>query len=205
MRIRYTLLFTALIVLTAIIAGCADRYYLIVDYQVPVITSHLEGQTIQLQIKDLREDKKIFSPEAEEQFSRFKNRYSLAWIKQDGSRALIGEFDLKGIFKKAFAKRLQNLGVLIASNEATHVPVMQLSINHLKIDQLDRKWIATISYEASLSSDTKLIARERVTGSAERIKILGRKGADTVLSDIFTDLLNRLDIVKLFEQAKLIS
>jgi hypothetical protein len=44
---------------------------------------------------------------------------------------------------------------------------------------------------------------ETVVGNAERINIIGRKGADTVISEIFTDMLNRVDIVKLFAQAKL--
>ncbi|MCP3894140.1 MAG: hypothetical protein GY706_05855, partial [Bacteroides sp.] len=73
-----------------------------------------------------------------------------------------------------------------------------------KIDLQDRKWLAKVSYETNLTRDGSLIAREIATGNAERIRIIGRKGADVVLSEIFTDIVNRVNIVHLFQKAKMI-
>jgi hypothetical protein len=42
-----------------------------------------------------------------------------------------------------------------------------------------------------------------VTGSAERLKVMGRGGAEKVIGEIFTEMINRLNIERLFAQAKL--
>lgn len=184
--------------------GCAGRPYLIVDYSLPEASKRLEGQTVQLVIKDLRQESKIFTPSAAAQFEGFKDRYSLAWIENDGTRILAGEHDLKGLFRESFQKRLEILGVRVTDQESSHAPVFEVILRRFKIDLSSRMWQADVSYEATLSKDSQLIARESIQGTAERVKIIGRKGADTVLSDIFSDIINRADIVKLFEQAKLI-
>ena len=60
-----------------------------------------------------------------------------------------------------------------------------------------------MEYEANLTKDSQIIARETVRGSAERVKIIGSREAEKVVGDLFSDILNRLDIEKLFEQAML--
>ena len=61
-----------------------------------------------------------------------------------------------------------------------------------------------MTYTASLSKNDQRIALDKVKGSAQRVKIIGRKGADNTLSDIFSDVINRLNIMNLFRQAQLI-
>lgn len=196
------LVWTACVVV--LLAGCAGRAYLIVDYDLPPESQTLKGQTVMMVIRDLREDRTIFSATAGEQFPGFEDRYSLAWNTQDGTRVLVGEYDLENLFRQAFAKRLERLGVEVASASASYAPVFEVVLKKLKIDLRGRQWVADVVYEANLSRDSHLIAREKITGSAERLRVIGRKGADTVLSEIFSDIINRADIVKLFQQAKLI-
>jgi hypothetical protein len=185
------------------ISGCTGRPYLIVDYRLPPAARQLTGQAVRLEIKDLREDPYIFTPRAKIEFRDFKERYSLAWIKEDNSRDLAGEHDLKGLFAEAFKKRLQMHGVEVVPPERMETPIFEVELKAFKIDLQKHKWLANVSYVVNLSSDGQWIAHQKVVGSAERVKIIGRKGADTVLSEIFTEILNRLDIVHLFEQAKL--
>lgn len=185
------------------LTGCSGRPYLIVDYHLPAATRQLTGQSVRLEIKDLREDPYIFTPRAKIEFRDFKERYSLAWIMEDNSRELAGEYNLKNLFAEAFKKRLQMHGVTIVPQEQMDVPVFEVELKAFKIDLQGRKWLANVSYMTNLSSDGQWIAHQKVVGNAERVKIIGRKGADTVLSEIFTEMLNRLDIVHLFEQAKL--
>lgn len=187
-----------------VIGGCAGRFYLIVDYRLPPATDDLKGQVVRLNVSDVREDRYIFTPRAQLEFRDFKERYSLAWIMEDQSRILAGEHDLRELFAEAFTKRLERMGIEIAPPSQTKTPVFEVVLKTFKIDLQDRKWIANVSYNVNLSSDNQWIAHEKVTGTAERIKVIGRKGADTVISEIFTEILNRVDIVKLFEQAKLI-
>jgi hypothetical protein len=194
---------TVMACLVVMISGCVQRAYLIVDYDVPAKTLQLQGQTVQLTVKDLRQDKFIFTPAAAAEFRGFQNRYSLAWKGQDGSRILAGEYDLENLFRVSFKKRLEQLGVMVTTDSQSYAPVFEIVLEKFKIDQRGHKWVAEATYEATLSKDSNLIARERVTGTAERVKIIGRKGADTVLSEIFSEILNRVNIMKLFEQAKL--
>jgi hypothetical protein len=94
-------------------------------------------------------------------------------------------------------------GVQIAEANKMNVPVFEIELKAFKIDFQKQKWLANLSYVANLSNDGQWIAHQKIAGSAERLKIIGRKGADTILSEIFTEMINRLDIVHLFEQAKL--
>jgi hypothetical protein len=42
------------------------------------------------------------------------------------------------------------------------------------------------------------------SGEAERLKTVGHGAADKVMSELFTDTVNRLDIRRLFERSKLL-
>jgi hypothetical protein len=191
--------------LTGLILGCTGRPYLLVDYQLPEVPQNLVGQTVYVQIKDLRTDDQILSPTAAAEFDGFRDRYNLALVNTQGGRLEAGQFDLRGLFKEAFSKRLQEHGVRVIEDKEPYVPVFEINLKKLKIDLWNRKWVASVSYEASMSRDNQLIAREVVSGEAERLKIIGRKGADTILSELFSDMINRLNIVTLFQQAKLTS
>jgi hypothetical protein len=194
----------SIVLVLAYICGCAQRHYLIVDYQVPRISNQLIGQKVRIEVKDLRNDKQIFTPVAAAYFTEFQDRYSLSWVSENKSRIMAGEKDLQGLFLETFKKRLEQMGAEVVSTDRSEVPLFQVLINTLKIDLQDRNWTAKASYEASLSSDSQIVAREKVSGEAEQLRIIGRKGADDTLSDIFNSAINRLDILKLFQQAKMI-
>jgi hypothetical protein len=185
-------------------AGCAGRTYLMVDYQLPPESEALRGQLVRLTVQDVRAETTILSSSAAKEFDNFKDHYSLAFVTATGERAFKGDQDLVNLFRSAFRKRLELLGVEVLEFAKADVPVFEIVIKELSIDLKDRKWLTKVGYEANLSSDSRIIARENITGEAERLKIIGRKGADTVFSDIFTEIINRVDIVKLFRQTKLI-
>ena len=185
------------------LAGCSHRSYLIVNYQVPEVTNRLQNLKIRVKINDARTDRYILAPAAQRQFKGFDNTYSLSWIYPEEKRTFAGEYDLEGLFQVAFEKRLEMMGVDVSSTELDRRPVLQIDIHELKIDLENRNWVAQMSYTASLLKDNQLVARDKVSGSAERVKIIGRKGADNTLSDIFSDIINKLKLDSLFDQAKL--
>ena len=193
-----------LLIILLTFIGCSSRTRLLVDYHVPSISNQLTGQRVHLEVRDMREDRHLFTANAAKDFQGFRNSYELTLVAADQRRTSIGERDLEGLFLEVFSKRLQHLGADIINGKQDATPHLQILIKAFKIDLNERKWIATASYEANLSIDDQLVARERVTGSAERLKIMGTKGAGTTLSDIFTEIINRLNIVKLFEQAKMV-
>lgn len=185
-------------------SGCAPRSYLIVDYKIPPSTNVLKGLKARIQVKDLREDTDTLTPAAAQQFKGFKGRYSIAWVAENGTRTVAAERDLKGLFYETFKKRLERMDVEIVPDTDDEAPLFQVLINTFNVGLEENTWIVRMSYEANLSMDNQLVARELVSGSAERVKIIGRKGADTTLSEIFTDIINKLDIIKLFRQAELV-
>ena len=50
----------------------------------------------------------------------------------------------------------------------------------------------------------KFLASQSVSGRGERIKMLGTDEAGILIGDVFTDLINRVDIEGLFRRAKLL-
>ena len=204
MRMKQYCFVSALIVVLLFIEGCAGRAYLIVDYTVTPRSQYLKGQSVVIQVEDLRKNKAVMEPRALRAFPDFQNRYGLAWIMPNRQRILAGEHDLSDLFKQTFKKRLERLGVNVVPDMDPSIPVFKISMNTVRIKLIGLKWYATVSCTAGLVVGERRVAGETVTGNAERVRVIGRKGADVVLSNIFTDVVNRIDVVKLFQQANLI-
>ena len=196
-------LLTGLICL-AMVWSCAGREYLIVDYKIPDTTKQLQGQSVRIRVEDQREDLKIMSAEAAKEFIDFGDRYSLAWITPEKRRILAGEHDLSALFKRTFEKRLMLMGGLTSSTSQNQDPELTISIQKFTIGLQDQKWVADVGYTATLTQEGHPITKEQVRGNAERLRLVGRKGADAVVSDIFTEVVNRLDMAALFRKAELI-
>ena len=145
----------------------------------------------------------IFNNRAKEQFKHFTGLFALALEIPDDQQRVLGAYELPDLFETALQKRLQKLGVHTISERSTDTPVFQIKINRFQIKLVGQKWFADVSYEANLTRDAHLIAREVVSGSAERVKIMGSGGAEKVIGEIFTEMINRLNIERLFAQAKL--
>jgi hypothetical protein len=43
-----------------------------------------------------------------------------------------------------------------------------------------------------------------ISGQGERVKLVGKGDADKVMGEVFEDLVNRLDLPRLFQQARLL-
>jgi hypothetical protein len=60
-----------------------------------------------------------------------------------------------------------------------------------------------MSYEAKLLKEGKVLATRTINGQAERFKLIGRDEADRAVGEIFTDMINRLDVLDLFQSTGL--
>jgi hypothetical protein len=204
MQLRRIDIPVTLMVMIFVICGCAGRAYLIVDYTVRPRSQQLDGQAVRLQVQDSRKTKAVLEPRASRAFPDFQNRYSLAWIMPNRQRILAGEHDLAALFEQTFKKRLERLGAKVVQDKDPSIPVFSVSMNTVRVKLIGVKWYATVSCTAGLLINDQRVAGETVTGNAERVRVVGRKGADVVLGTIFTDVINRIAIVKLFQQADLI-
>lgn len=188
----------------SVVWGCAEREYLIVDYSIPRATLQLRDQSVRLRVVDQRENRTIMSPSAASLFEAFNNRYSLAWVTPDKGKILAGEHDLADLFKKAFQKRLALMGAVTTTESQLQDPELTIALESFAIDLQGQKWVAQVAYTATLTQAGHPVTKEQVHGDAERIRIIGRKGADMVISAIFTDVVNRLNLAALFRKAELI-
>lgn len=201
-RARFNLAAT---VLAAVLFGgwsCAQTSYIDVGLLLPPAYDSLAGYTVFIETRDLRGDAQIFNPRAQEQFSNFTGLFSLILEEPDNQRTVLGAYELPLLFETAMAQRLRKLGAMTADTPAPDALVLHLTINRFTINLVDRKWMTDISYEAALSQDGRRLARERVIGSAQRAQIMGRIGAEKVVGEIFTEMINRLDMEALFKQAR---
>jgi len=194
----------AILLLVATIgSSCAKKSYIDVDYRLPSSADTLAGRTVFVETRDLRSDTEIFNKRAKEKFKNFTGLFSLSLETPDDQQKILGAYELPALFETALKQRLQKLGVGVTGEPSSSVPVFQININQFHINLVGQKWMADISYEANLTQDTQLVAREVVTGSAERLKVMGSGGAEKVIGEIFTEMINRLNIERLFQQAKL--
>jgi len=131
-------------------------------------------------------------------------------------RPLLSSYDFKGkffIIQLAKLSQLANSMFCVKEKALTFFysdsytektePVIEIDLKKFFLDLVDRKWVAEISYEARLIKNNKLLATETISGNAERFKMFPQSDAEKVLGEIFTDVVNKLDFGKLFQQAEL--
>ena len=199
MRLKITIL----LLVATLSFSCTKKSYIDVDYRLPLAADTLAGRTVFIETRDLRSDMEIFNRRAKEKFGHFTGLFTLLLELPNSQQKVIGAYELPMLFEAALEQRLQKLGVGITDKPSPSVPLFQIRINQFHINLVGQKWMADISYEASLTQDTQLVAREVVTGSAERMRVMGSGGAEKVIGEIFTEMINRLNIERLFQQAKL--
>ena len=193
----------SMLLVATVCCSCAKKSYIDVDYRMPSAADTLTGRTVFVETLDLRSDTEIFNKRAKEKFEHFTGLFALIMETPDHQQKVLGAYELPMLFDAALKQRLKKMGVGITGESSPGVAQFQIRINQFKINLVGQKWMADVSYETSLTQDTQLVAREVVTGSAERLKVMGSGGAEKVIGEIFTDMINRLNIERLFQQAKL--
>jgi hypothetical protein len=196
------LLFSLVMFMGVLVLACATKSYINVNYQLPLSSYDLKGKKIFLEIKDMRPDKTIFSEKAKNKFKNFTGLFLFSLSQGEKKDYVVGAFDLPSLFKAAFSRRLENLGVVMLKEAETTEPVIEIDLQNFFLDLVDRKWMAQISYEARLIKDNKLLARETISGDAERYKLISQGDVEKVLGEIFTSLVNKLDFQKLLQGAE---
>jgi hypothetical protein len=186
-----------------LMAGCASIPELKVLYKLPPPSNDLKGRKVFLGVDDVRKTKTLFGEGAKREFGNYAGNISLSVARYKETGFKIGPFQLPEMTKEGFRKRLENAGIEVLSERSHGEPQLLIVINRFILDLVDRTWIAKMSYEAKLIKDGTVLAAQIIEGEAERVKVMGRKEADTVTGEIFTDMVNRLDLSRLFQQAQL--
>jgi uncharacterized lipoprotein YajG len=204
MKLRKRLIFLIPALILAFFAGaCGSKPFLKVQYQLPAPSSTLEGRQVSLTVSDMRSKETLVTETARKSLRDFKGTFSLVVLREDGSGNLRGAYDLVSLFSEVFQQRLKNEGIQATTVTDSTLPELKIEITEFQIDYADRKWIVGMNYKASLLDNGILLSKESVSGQAERLKVMGKKGAEKILSELLTDVVNKLNLVGLFQQARL--
>jgi uncharacterized lipoprotein YajG len=194
---------TALLIMTVLIVACsADKPFLIVHYQLPSSSQAMEGQKVSLTVTDIRQNKAFLSESAKKSLLTFNDTYSLVVTKQDGSGNLRGIYDLEALLTEIFRQRLANMGMQVTPSAESAEHELEIRLKEFKLDLADQKWVVSMNYQAELKKNESVRAIETINGSAERLKLRTKIDAEKVLSELLTDMANKLDLANLFQQAQ---
>jgi hypothetical protein len=199
---KHAIFAAAAIILLFLSGACSNKPFLVVQYQLPSSTDTLAGKEVSQVITDDRETKIFLSESAKKSIREFNETYSLVVLKEDGSGDLLGIYEIEALFDEIFKQRLNNLGLQVSSPATQSEYEFEIKLKEFKLDLAERKWVVNMSYQANLSKNRRLLAMESVAGSAERFKVMGHSDAEKLIGELLTDMVNQLDLVKLFQQAQ---
>lgn len=186
------------------VSGCSSIPVLRVHYQLPAPSERLEGQQIVYSFKDSRESKDIIGEGAKEEFKNFSGNISFSIARHKDRGFKIGPLDVPALFRKAFKNRLENEGLTVLFDESLERPRLLVELKDFRLDLKGRKWVAQISYEAKLFKEGKVVSIRRIGGQVERFGLWGEEAASEAMGEIFTSLVNRLDVYGMFKEADLV-
>jgi len=195
--------FIGVLFLLMAITSCATIPELKVTYQLPMRSEALKGKKVFLGFEDARKSKDLIGKGAQEQYRNFSGNITLFFTRGDEEGFKIGVYHIPALFKEVFKERLEYLGVAVVSERKDSEIEMVIVLKDLLLDLVGRDWVVRMDYEAKLMKDGEFLGSQTVSGQGERLKVLGRREADKVMGEIFSDVVNRLDVPRLFQQAGL--
>jgi len=196
------MLAAAAMILLILTGACSTKPFLIVHYQLPPPAETLADKTVSLVITDIRKTKAFLSESAKKSLREFNETYSLVVLKADGSGNLLGVYEVDALLAEIFKQRLNNLGLQVSPSSSQSEYELEIKLKEFKLDLARRNWVVNMNYQASLSKNSRIVAMESVDGSAQRLKVMGAGDAEKLLGELLTDMVNKLDLVKLFQQAQ---
>jgi len=190
--------------LSILLVSCASITNLKVLYRLPQTSSRFSGREVYFVLRDARPSRNILGEGARKELKNFPGNiiYSIAKYQQAGFR--LGPYQLTDMVKDGFKRRLENMGFRVLTTPGTSAPQVAIVLQEFSLDFLNHKWVARMTYEARLSENGKLLATQSISAQTERYKMFAEKEADKALGELFTDAVNRLDVGRLFEQARLL-
>ncbi len=192
-------LFLVLVILIGSLA-CAGKRDLYIYYQLPQPGVGMQGTMAGVDFEDKRSDKNFLTKEALQEFYTFTGKFSFS-VTQGAETETTGILDLPRVITLTLTKRLENAGVAVLPHPAPEHPIVRLVLQDFQLDYADRKWKVRLAYEAQLVVGGEIRGRQGIKGSAERTQIIGTGDADKVVSELYNDMINQLNVEKLFENS----
>jgi hypothetical protein len=180
-------------------SSCASKNFLTVKYQLPPQAAERKDIKVALAVKDIREDPGIATKSARTALKNFTEHFALIVAQENKKDRLVGAFSLSSMIREIFKHRLENAGVVVAAEEDPLTPLVEIVLKEFKIDLQNRKWIITMNYQANLVKQNRIAGGETVTGSAERLRVVGSKDAEIIVGELVSDVANKLNLNELLQ------
>jgi hypothetical protein len=181
--------------------ACSSIAYVQLNDRLPTKGTTLVGKKAFLSVEDERKTKEFAGRGVKREFDNFSE--SIAYSVKKGAEPSLkqGLYDAPSLVKEAFRLRVENEGVEIVPEKKAGQVELVFALQEFSLDLVNRNWKVRMGYEVRLLRDGAFLAKQFATGEAERLKILGTEQADTVVGDLFADVMNRMNLAKLFRDA----
>lgn len=189
--------FSMILFIGMLTSFCASKNLLTVKYQLPPQPVQPKEIKVALQVKDMRENPNIATKSARLALKNFTENFVLIVAQENKNDKLAGAFGLSSMLKKIFKHRLENAGVVVTEEQDPSIPLVEIVLKEFTIDLPNRNWVITMNYQANLIEQNRVVAGETVTGSAERLRVIGSKDAEIVLGELVTEVANKLNLNEL--------
>ena len=194
---------TGFFFLFGFMVSCTTIPYIQVNYRLAPETTELKNKTILLTFKDLRETEDFLGPGAEADYKNYSENFSFSVARGSDKGFKIGVFDLESLFIETFKRRFENSGITVITKEDSEDAKVVIVLKEFMLDLVSRKWQFEMAYEARLVREGKVLTKQIFSGSGERLKLFGKKEADKVVGETFTNMVNRLNVERLLQQGGL--
>jgi hypothetical protein len=172
-----------------------------IEYRLPEQNNGMAGKKVYLSFDDKRNPKEIFSPTAQKEFGNSAETISFYLARGADPAFKMGIYEVPALYKEVFKRRLTSLGLEIINEKESSSLEIVIVLKKFYLDSQGRDWKAQIEYEGRLVRDGNLLSQQTITGEATRLRLIGSTQANILMSELFSDTINKLDINKLFEQA----
>lgn len=181
--------------------ACSSIAYVQLNDRLPAKAGSLEGKKVFLTVEDERKTKDFAAEGVKREFGNFSENLAYSVSRGEGPGFRMGLYDVPSLVKEAFRLRVENEGAeAVADKKAAHAELV-FALQEFSLDLIKRNWKVKMGYEVRLVKNGAVLARQFANGEAERLKIMGTDEADVVVGDLFADVMNRLNLPKLFLDA----
>jgi hypothetical protein len=188
--------------LLSMVISCSAIPHLQLTYRLPPEHGALAGKRAFLNVEDMRKDKQALGPGARDEFENTSGAISLSVAKGAGPGIRRGIYQPPALLKEAMESRMKHEGIEVVA-EGASAAGLSLLLKSFFVDRVERKWKVAASYEARLVKEGNVLSSQIVSGEAERLELVGAEQAEVVIGELFTDVVNRLDMSRLFRESGL--
>jgi hypothetical protein len=199
MRVVFYCLKFAFPLFFALFFSCTTIPTLKVTYKIIPRSNVLEDKEIFFTFVDQRTDKDIIGDNARELYKGYSGNITFILSGEGSDKYLVGIYDVEELFKEAFTLYLENNGLKLSDEKKPAIPQLIIRLEKFILDLDGRQWFATLSYEAEFIENGRTIVR-KFKGEGQKFRISGLNQAHAVVSEVFTDIVNQLDIKSMFAE-----